>query len=117
MSNEIEAKLEVLDHMNRALGKITNVQARLMLAGEDDLAKTMSTRRKALLKQIDVMHGEIAENWTVNSAILATKLQAANRSVQTRIRNIQKKVNVASNAVAIIGKIDDALEFLKEVAP
>lgn len=117
MSKEIEAKLDVLNRMNSALGKITNVQARLTLAGEDALAKKMNTKRKALIKQIEILHGQIADQWTVKAATLVKKLSEANGKVQTRIRNIKKKVNVANNAVAIIGQIDGALKFLKTVVP
>ena len=61
MSQEIEAKLDVLKAMNSSLGKITNVQIRLTLAGEDALATEMDTRRKALLKQIETLQGQIAD--------------------------------------------------------
>jgi hypothetical protein len=116
MNQDIEAKLDVLNKMNSSLGKITNVQIRLTLAGEDALAKQMNTQRKALLKQIETLQGQIADQWTVDAAVLAQKLSEANTKVQTRIRNIKNKVKVANNAIQIIGQIDDALAFLKTVA-
>ena len=115
MSPEIEAKLEVLNHMNSTLGKVTNVQVRLTLAGEADLAEQMDTKRKALLQQIETLQNQVADLWTVDAATLAEKLRDANGKVQDRIRNIKNKVNVADNAVRIIGQIDDALAFLKTV--
>lgn len=117
MSQEIEAKLDVLQGINSALGKITNVQIRLTLAGEDDLAKQMDAKRKALLEQIETLQGQIADQWTVEAATLAEGLREANGKVQVRIRNIQANVNVANNAIQIIGQIDDALAFLKNVVP
>ena len=117
MSQEIEAKLDVLKAMNSSLGKITNVQIRLTLAGEDALATEMDTRRKALLKQIETLQGQIADQWTVKATVLVQKLGVANATVQTRIRNIKNKVNIANNATKIIGQIDDALVFLKTVVP
>ncbi|HEX5757815.1 MAG TPA: hypothetical protein VF121_01340 [Thermoanaerobaculia bacterium] len=115
MSQEIEAKLDVLAGMNAALGKLTNVQIRLTLAGEEALAGQMDTQRKALLKQIETLQGQVADQWTVEAAVLAEDLRQANGKLQDRIRNIKNKVDVANNAIQIVGQIDDALAFLKTV--
>ena len=115
MSQEIEAKLDVLTAMNTTLGKLTNVQIRLKLAGEDDLAEQMNTKRKALLKEIETLQGRIAEQWTVKAETIAENLRVANGKVQARIRSIQKRVHVADNAIKIIGQIDDAIDFVKTV--
>src|SRR5262245_53301640 len=117
MGDTTEAKLAVLDAMNTSLGKITNVQIRLTLAGETDLANQIDTQRKALLAQIEKLQGQVADEWAVTAATLTEKLQAANSNLQTRIRNIKNQVNVANNAVQIIGLIDGALNFLKTVVP
>lgn len=115
MNQEIESKLDVLKGMNSSLGKITNVQVRLTLAGEADMAKELDTHRKALLKQIEKLQGQIADQWTVDAEVLVQKLGKANNKVQTSIRNIKNKVNIVKNATQIIGQIDDALSFLKTV--
>jgi phage shock protein A len=117
MADTIEAKLAVLDAMNTSLGKITNVQIRLTLAGETDLANQLDTQRKDLLAQIEELQGKVADQWTVTAATLTEKLREANADLQTRIRNIKNQVNVANNAIQIIGQIDGALNFLKAVAP
>jgi hypothetical protein len=117
MADTIEAKLAVLDAMNTSLGKVTNVQIRLTLAGENDLAAQVDTHRKALLAQIEELQGKVADQWTVDAATLTDKLRTANNDLQTRIRNIKNQVNVANNAVQIIGQIDGALSFLKAVVP
>lgn len=117
MSEEIEAKLDVLNGMNSTLGKITNVQVRLELAGENDLARQMDIKRKALLQQIESLQGQIADEWTTNAAVLTEHLREENRKVQARINDIRKKVGVANNAVQIIGQIDDALDFLSKLVP
>jgi hypothetical protein len=115
MADSIEDKLAVLDAMNTSLGKITNVQVRLTLAGETDLANQLDTHRKALLAQIEELQGEVADEWTVSAATLTEKLRDANNDLQTRIRNIKNQVNVANNAIQIIGQIDGALKFLETV--
>jgi hypothetical protein len=112
---EIEAKLDVIKGMNSALGKITDVQIRLTIAGETALAQEMDTKRKALLDQIETLQGQVADQWTVQAATLTEKLREANGKVQDRIRNIKNDVDVANNAIQIIGQIDDALGFLKTV--
>ena len=117
MTQEIEAKLDVLNKMNLSLGKITNVQIRLTLAGENALAEQIDTQRKALLKQIETLQGQIADQWSIGAAELSQKLRKANANVQARIRNIRNKINIANNAIKIIGQIDDALAFLKSVVP
>ena len=117
MPDSTEDKLAVLDAMNTSLGKITNVQVRLTLAGETDLANQLDTHRKALLAQIEELQGQVADQWTVSAAALTEQLRAANDDLQTRIRNIKNKVNVANNAIQIIGQIDGALKFLKTVVP
>jgi subtilase family serine protease len=117
MADSIEDKLAVLDAMNTSLGKITNVQVRLTLAGETALANQLDAHRKALLAQIEELQGQVADRWTVSAAALADKLQAANNDLQTRIRNIKNQVNVANNAIQIIGQIDGALKFLETVVP
>lgn len=115
MADTVEDKLAVLDAMNTSLGKITNVQIRLTLAGETDLANQLDTHRKALLAQIEELQGQVADQWTVDAATLTEKLRAANSDVQDRIRNIKNNVNVANNAIQIIGLVDGALNFLKTV--
>jgi hypothetical protein len=115
MSKEIEAKLDVLAAMNSALGKVANVQVRLELAGEEELAKKADTKRKALLKEIQILQGHVADQWTMKAATIEKRLREANGKVQTRTRNIKNKVNVAKNAIAILGQIDEALAFLKTV--
>lgn len=117
MDDTTEAKLAVLDAMNTSLGKITNVQIRLTLAGETDLANQLDTHRKALLAQIEKLQGQVADQWTVKAATLTEQLRAANDALQTRIRNIKNQVNVANNAIQIIGQIDGALKFLETVVP
>ena len=117
MADSIEDKLAALDAMNTSLGKITNVQIRLTLAGETDLASQMDTQRKALLAQIEELQGKVADQWTVSAATLTEKLRDANGDLQDRIRNIKNQVNVANNAIQIIGQIDGALNFLKTVVP
>lgn len=117
MDDTVEAKLDVLDAMNTALGKITNVQIRLSLAGEEDLANQLDTHRKELLAQIEKLQGQVAAQWTVKAAALTEQLRAANDDLQTRIRNIKNQVSVANNAIQIIGQIDGALNFLKTVVP
>jgi len=113
MTVDIEARLELLDQMNATLGKITNVQVRLTLAGETELAGKMDTKRQALLKQINALRGQVLDQWTTSAVDITEKLQGANRSVQRRIRSIRKNVQVADNAIKIIKQIDDALVFLK----
>lgn len=115
MGGDIEDKLELLDQMNATLGKITNVQVRLVLAGEEELAKKMDAKRKALLTQINRLRAQILDQWTTSAVDLKGKLQTANRSVQRRIRNIRSKVEVAQNAIKIIEQIDEALAFLKNL--
>ena len=117
MADTMEDKLAVLDAMNTSLGKITNVQIRLTLAGETDLANQLDTHRKALIAQIEDLQGKVADQWTVDAATLTERLREANNDLQDRIRNIKNNVNVANNAVQIIGLIDGALSFLKTVVP
>jgi len=117
MADTVEDKLAVLDGMNTSLGKITNVQVRLTLAGETDLANQLDAHRKALLAQIEELQGQVADQWTVSAATLTERLRDANEDLQTRIRNIKNQVNVANNAIQIIGQIDGALQFLKTVVP
>jgi malate synthase len=114
-TDTIEDKLAVLDAMNTSLGKITNVQTRLTLAGQTDLANQLDTHRKALLAQIEELQGKVADQWTVDAATLTERLRNANNDLQDRIRNIKNNVNVANNAVQIIGQVDQALSFLKTV--
>ena len=117
MADTMEDKLAVLDAMNTSLGKITNVQIRLTLAGETALANQLDTHRKALLAQIEDLQGKVADQWTVDAATLTEKLREENSALQDRIRNIKNNVNVANNAVQIIGLVDGALSFLKTVVP
>lgn len=115
MADTVEDKLAVLDAMNTSLGKITNVQVRLTLAGETDLANQLDTHRKELLAQIETLQGKVADQWTVDAATLTEKLREANSDLQDRIRNIKNNVNVANNAIQIIQEIDTALKFLQTV--
>ena len=115
MAETIEDKLAVLDAMNTSLGKITNVQTRLTLAGQTDLASQLDTHRKELLAQIEDLQGKVADQWTVDAATLTERLREENNELQDKIRNIKNNVNVANNAVQIIGQIDEALKFLQTV--
>ena len=115
MSDEIEAKIDVINAMITALGKLVNAEIRMTLAGEDELAKQLKEKREDLRKQIEVLQGQVADRWTVSAAELTEDLRKANTQVQSRILNIRKGINVANNAIKIIGQIDDALAFLKTV--
>lgn len=115
MSTEIETRLAVLQTMNSTLGEITNTQARLTLAGKKDLAEQMDQKRKALLKSIKTLQGKVADQWTVETRSLEENLRLANTEVQTRIKNIKNEVDVANNAIHLIGKLDGAIAFLKSV--
>ena len=114
-TDTIEDKLAVLDAMNISLGKITNVQTRLTLAGQTDLANQLDTHRKELLAQIEELQGKVTDQWTVDAATLTEKLREENSNLQDKIRNIKNNVNVANNAVQIIGQLDEALKFLGTV--
>jgi hypothetical protein len=115
MSQETEDKLNVITAMITSLGKITQAQIRLELVGQDALATQMDEKRQALLTAIQTLQGQVAEQWTIDAGTISAKLSEANGKVQDRIRNIQNNVNVANNAIQIIGQIDDALAFVKDI--
>ena len=118
MSQDIEDKLNVISAMNTSLGKITQAQMRLQLSADPaakEQAKVMDTKRQALLAAIETLQGQVAAQWTIDAATIAAKLNDVNGKVQDRIRNIQNNVNVANNAIQIIGQIDGALAFVKNI--
>jgi hypothetical protein len=115
MSNEIEAKIDVINSMITALGKLTNAEIRMTLAGNADLAQQLAAKQEELRQQIDVLQGQVADQWSINAAEINEALRKANAKVQEKILNIKKSINVAQNAIKIIGQVDDALAYLKKV--
>ena len=115
MNKEIEDKIDVINSMITALGKLTNAEIRMTLAGEVDLAKKSAARRKQLRAQIDRLQSQVATKWTVSAATIREALRGANANVQDKILKIKKKINVAENSIKVIGQIDDAIGFLKKV--
>ena len=114
MSQEVEAKLDVLKRTHLLLGKIVDVQARLTLIGEDALAKPLETLRGDFLGQIERLQGQIANKWTVDAVEITKVLSKSNTEVQTQIRNIRANEKTADSVINILGLLDKNLGVLKQ---
>lgn len=117
MSDQLEDKIDVINKMIVSLGKLTNAEIRLRIAGKDDLADQIAAKREPLRDEIDRLRGKVADHWAVDAATLTDDLAKANSKVQDAIRDIRNNINVAQSVVKLIGQIDGALAFLKTVAP
>ncbi len=115
MNDEIEAKIDVINAMIVALGKVTNVEIRMRLAGENEQADELASKSRQLRQAIDRLRGQVADEWTVDAVELHDALRRANSRVQDRIRQIKKQIDIADSAIKVIGQIDEALAFLKGV--
>ena len=118
MNEETEAKIKVINQMITSLGKLTNVQIRLQLAGDTAGAAQVDEKRKALADVIENLRVQVAEQWTMDAAQLQEGLRKVNAEVQASIRAIQQNIGVAKNVTKVIGTADRALAALKNlVAP
>ena len=117
MSNATEAKIDLIARMISSLGELTNVEARLRLAGDTALANGIGEKHDELREVIDTLRAEVADEWTADAAEIGEEISKANAKVQASIRDIQKRINVAENVVKIIGQIDNAVAAIKGLVP
>ena len=112
-TDDIDAKVDLIIAMITSLGKLTNMEMRLRFAGDASNADLVREKHDELRDEIDLLRGRVADRWAHDAERIRDRIRQENTKVQTSIRNIQKKINIAQNVTKVIGQIDDALAAVK----
>jgi hypothetical protein len=111
-STDKEKVLESLMAEHRQ-GQIAEINLRLQ--GKPDEAEKVWQENSRLSAEIDILIGQMIDEWLGNAERTIKKLTAANAKLETAVAEIKKEINVAQNVVKIIGLLDDAVAIAKKV--
>lgn len=111
MSETNETKISAVTLMITALGKLTNVEARLRFAGDTTQANQVQAKHDELRDAIDRLRAKIAQDWTGDLEPLEDGLRKINAKVQASIRDIQRNINVAGNVVKVLGQVEQVVKL------
>lgn len=116
MAFEQAQKEKVMESLMAAQrqGQITEINLRLQ--GKADEAEKVWQSNSRLSAEIDILIGQMMDEWLGNAERAIKKVTAANAKLEAAVAEIKKQMNVAQNVVKIIGLLDDAVAIAKKVA-
>lgn len=107
-----EKVLEFLMDSNRQ-GQITEINLRFQ--GKTDEAEKVWKESTRLSTEIDILIGQIMDEWLGNAEASIKGLVRINTDLESAAAEIKKQINIAENVVRVIGLLDDALAIAKKV--
>jgi hypothetical protein len=108
-----EKVLESLMALHRQ-GQITEISLRFQ--GKADEAEKVWQKNSRLSTEIDILIGQMMDQWLGNAERTIKGLAKINTKLETAVAEIKSQINVAQNVVKIIGLLDDAVAIAKKVA-
>ena len=116
MAFEQAQKEKVMESLMAAQrqGQITEINLRLQ--GKADEAEKVWQSNNRLSAEIDILIGQMMDEWLGNAERAIKGLAKINDKLETAVAEIKKQINVAQNVVKIIGLLDDAVAIDKKVA-
>ena len=116
MAFEQAQKEKVMESLMAAQrqGQITEINLRLQ--GKADEAEKVWQSNNRLSAEIDILIGQMMDEWLGNAERAIKGLAKINDKLETAVAEIKKQINVAQNVVKIIGLLDDAVAIAKKVA-
>ena len=116
MAFEQAQKEKVMESLMAAQrqGQITEINLRLQ--GKADEAEKVWQSNNRLSAEIDILIGQMMDEWLGNAERAIKGLAKINDKLETAVAEIKKQINVTQNVVKIIGLLDDAVAIAKKVA-
>jgi hypothetical protein len=91
------------------------VEINLRLQGKPDEAEKVWQGNRRLSAEIDILIGQIMDEWLGNAERAIKGLAKINTKLEVAVAEIKKQIHVAQNVVKIIGLLDDAVAIAKKV--
>lgn len=94
-------------------GQIAEINLRFQ--GKTDEAEKVWQENRRLSAEIDILIGQMMDEWLGNAERAIKGLAEANTKLEATVAEIKKQINVAENVVKIIELLDDAVAIAKKV--
>jgi predicted transcriptional regulator len=94
-------------------GQITEINLRFQ--GKTDEAEKVWQENRRLSAEIDILIGQMMDEWLDNAERAKKGLAEANTKLEATVAEIKKQINVAQNVVKLIELLDDAVVIAKKV--
>ena len=116
MAFEQTEKEKVVDSLMaaRRQGQITEITLRFQ--GRTDEAEKVWQGNRRLSTEIDILIGQMMDEWLSKAEQAIKGLAEANSKLETAVAEIKKQINIAENVVKVLGLLDDAVAIAKKVA-
>lgn len=116
MAFEQTEKEKVVESLMTARRQGQTTEITLRFQGKTDEAEKVWQSNSRLSAEIDILIGQMMDEWLGNAERAIKKVTAANAKLEAAVAEIKKQMNVAQNVVKIIGLLDDAVAIAKKVA-
>ena len=107
------SKEEIIQGLLVTKQKAHALEVRLLLKGKEEEGKKVARKSKALSRQIDILLGQVMDEWQGQGNKIIKDIKSANADLQKSIAEIKRNVKTAQNIVKAIGLIDDAIVMAK----
>ena len=104
-------KREITRRLLRTKQKAHDLEITLLFDGKTEEAKGVAEKAAALSTQIDVLLGQMMNEWLGEGLSIIEDIKRTNVSLQASIRQIEQGLNLANNLARALGFIDDALNI------
>ena len=107
------SKEEIIQGLLVTKQKAHALEVRLLLKGKQKDGKKVARKSKALSRKIDILLGQVMDEWQGQGNKIIKDIKSANADLQRSIAEIKRNVKTAQNIVKAIGLIDDAIVMAK----
>ena len=114
MAFELTEKEKVLESLTAAHRQGQLAEVSLRLQGKPDEAEKVKPGSTRLSTEIDTLIGQMMDEWLGDADRNMKDLTAGNAKLETAIAEIKKQINIAQNAVKVLGLLDDAVAIAKK---
>lgn len=109
MAVAAKTKEEIIDRLLVTKQKSNRLEMTLRFKGQVNEANEVQKKTKKLNKQIDILLGQLIDEWLADSRGVIKDLVQGNANLQRSLAKIKRGVQTAQNLVKALGFIDDAI--------
>jgi hypothetical protein len=114
MAFELTEKEKVLESLTAAHRQGQLAEVSLRLQGKPDEADKIKPGNKRLSGEIDVLIGQMMDEWLGDAERTMKDLTAANAKLEAAVAEIKKQIDIAQNVVKVLGLLDEAVAIAKK---
>jgi|GEM_PF-5358134 len=85
--------------------------------GDNPTAAQFIRRRDRLVTEVDILWNQLFDTWAANAGELTTRAKAVNKDLEKEIKQIEKSVQNARNAVQALALLDQLIDLARDVIP